>query len=90
MASLIRCRAGPRQVRCFLRFGFVAIWLNPISGTFVPSVFLSTFFVMAESVPLSRDLEEIYNNLSRASVRRDRDQTLALLHHRIVACIVWA
>ena len=90
MAGLIRCRAGPRQVRCFLRFGFVAIWLKPISGTFAPSVFLSTFFVMAEPVPLSRDLEEIYNNLSRATVRRDRDQTLALLHHRIVTCIVWA
>ena len=50
----------------------------------------STFLVMPGSVPLSRDIEEIYNDLWRAEVRRDRDPTLALLHHRIVTCIVWA
>ncbi len=46
--------------------------------------------VMPASVPLSRDIEEIYHNLWRADVRRDRDPSLALLHHRIVTCLVWA
>ncbi len=90
MACLIRCGVGPRQVWCFLGLRCVTIWLNQISGTVVPSQFLSTFLVMPGSVPLSRDIEEIYHNLWRAEVRRDRDPTLALLHHRIVTCLVWA
>ena len=44
---------------------------------------------MPASVSLSRDIEEIYHNLWRADVRRDRDPSLALLHHRIVTCLVW-
>jgi methionine-rich copper-binding protein CopC len=39
---------------------------------------------------LSSDIEEIYHNLGRAEVRRDRDPSLALRHHRIVTCLVWA
>ena len=49
-----------------------------------------TLLVMPASVSLSRDIEEIYRNLWRADVRRDRDPSLALLHHRIVTCLVWA
>jgi hypothetical protein len=45
---------------------------------------------MPASVSLSRDVEEIYHNLWRADVRRDRDPSLALRHHRIVTCLVWA
>jgi len=45
---------------------------------------------MPASVSLSRDIEEIYHNLWRADVRRDRDPSLALRHHRIVTCLVWA
>ena len=49
-----------------------------------------TLLVMPASVSLSRDIEEIYHNLWRADVRRDRDPSLALRHHRIVTCLVWA
>ena len=72
-------------VMVLLIFCFVAIWLGQIIGTVVPPAFsLSTIRVMPRSATLSRDLEEIYSNLSRVPVRRDRDPTRALRRQRTV------
>ena len=65
-------------VMVLLFFCCVAIGLGQISGTVGPPAFsLSTIRVMPRSATLSRDLEEIYSNLSRVPVRRERDPTRA-------------